>query len=166
MHWGIVIIRWIHFLSAVVWLGGWVFLALLLIPFLRKKLTPAERIRWVSTIGRRFDIIVWTCIFLLILSGIGNLFHEHITFQTIQGSAYGNILLTKLVLVAGVILFNLIHSYVIGARMEKMASQLPPESVELPENLRSLSRLSLFISILNFLMLLTITLLGIVLAHG
>lgn len=166
MNWGTVMIRWIHFLSAAVWLGGLVFLAFILIPFLRKKLPPAERIRWVSAIGRRFDMIFWACILLLILSGIGNLLHEHITIQTFSNSAYGTILSIKLTGVVVVILFNLIHSYVLGAQMEKLASKIPPGSEEIPQSLHSLGQMSLFFSIFSFIVLLGITFLGILLAHG
>jgi putative copper export protein len=64
--------RSLHVLAAIVWIGGMLFIALVLVPVVRR-LEPAERVRLVQATGLRFRAVGWIALGLLLLSGLLNL---------------------------------------------------------------------------------------------
>jgi uncharacterized membrane protein len=66
-------VRWLHVVSAIVWVGGMLFIALVLVPALRGLEDPALRARLVREAGRRFRTVGWIALGLLILTGLANL---------------------------------------------------------------------------------------------
>jgi putative copper export protein len=66
-------LRFVHVVAAVTWLGGMLFIALVLIPVLRRLDDPALRARLVHAAGVRFRAVGWITIGLLVASGLGNL---------------------------------------------------------------------------------------------
>ena len=68
------LIRWIHVIAAVVWIGGNLVLAMVIVPYFRQNLPSVQRIQLLTQIGKRFEPIVWGCVLVLIFTGIGNLY--------------------------------------------------------------------------------------------
>ena len=66
--------RWLHVIAAVVWIGGNMILAMVIVPPFRQNLPPVQRILLLTQIGKRFEPIVWGCIGVLFFTGIVNLF--------------------------------------------------------------------------------------------
>lgn len=64
------VLKAVHLLSAVIWVGGMFFAYLVLRPSL-SVLEPAQRIALHQQVFRRFFLFVWHAIPLLILSGLG-----------------------------------------------------------------------------------------------
>jgi copper resistance protein D len=57
-------IRWLHLLATITWVGGMVFIALVLVPVARGLVDPALRSRLVQDAGRRFARLAgspWPC---------------------------------------------------------------------------------------------------------
>ena len=80
--------------------------------------------------ARRFRRLVWICIAILVLTGIGNvLFYGN----TLPGSAYMKVLSIKLALVAILVGLGLLHDFVIGPRAGRAMSRdgLPPTGTDL-----------------------------------
>jgi uncharacterized membrane protein len=65
--------RFVHVLAAVTWLGGMLFIALVLVPAARRLPDAALRTRLVTDLGTRFRTVGWIAIGLLVASGLGNL---------------------------------------------------------------------------------------------
>lgn len=65
--------RFLHVLAAITWIGGMVFIALVLVPVTRGLADPALRTRLVQEAGRRFRLVGWIALVLLLLSGLANL---------------------------------------------------------------------------------------------
>ena len=69
-------IRWVHVLSAIIWIGGMLFIALVLVPVVRALDDRKLRTRVVQESGRRFRTIGWIALTLLVVSGILNLWFQ------------------------------------------------------------------------------------------
>ena len=69
-------IRWIHVIAAVVWIGGNLILAMVIVPHFRQNLPPVQRIQILTLIGKRFEPIVWLCVLILFFTGIVNIFNS------------------------------------------------------------------------------------------
>jgi uncharacterized membrane protein len=67
------VIRWIHVLSAIAWIGGMLFIALVLVPVARALGSPPLRTQLIQETGRRFRTVAWTALTLLVVTGLLNL---------------------------------------------------------------------------------------------
>jgi copper resistance protein D len=66
------LLRWLHVVAAITWIGGMLFLALVLVPVTRRE-APALRARLFHIVGIRFRTVGWVALGLLVLTGLGNL---------------------------------------------------------------------------------------------
>jgi uncharacterized membrane protein len=66
-------VRYIHLLSAITWIGGMLFIALVLVPITRRLPDAALRTRLVTETGLRFRTVGWMALILLVLTGLANL---------------------------------------------------------------------------------------------
>ena len=67
------LVRWIHVLAAMVWIGGMLFVALVLVPAVRRLDDPALRSRLVHAMGVRFRAVGWVALTVMIVTGLLNL---------------------------------------------------------------------------------------------
>jgi uncharacterized membrane protein len=66
-------LRFVHLLAVVTWVGGMLFIALVLVPTTRRLEDPALRSRLVQDTGRRFRTVGWIALGLIVATGLGNL---------------------------------------------------------------------------------------------
>jgi uncharacterized membrane protein len=52
-------VRFLRVLAAITWIGGMLFIALVLVPITRRLSDPALRTRFVRDVGVRFRTIAW-----------------------------------------------------------------------------------------------------------
>ena len=120
MHALFVVSLWIHILAATTWIGGSVFLALVLVPTLRNPAWRDRGLELIRQVARRFLWVVWTCFALLIVTGIFNLLvHEGgdpslIASNQLWSSAYGRVLAWKLTFVGSILVLSALHDFVLG----------------------------------------------------
>ena len=121
---------WLHILAAVIWIGGMLFLSLVAVPVLRQIDSPLLQKDLFRAMARRFRRLVWICIAILVLTGIGNVL---LSGNTLPGSAYMKVLHIKLGLVVILIGMGLLHDFVIGPRAGRALSRdgLPPTGTDL-----------------------------------
>ena len=94
------IITWIHLVSAAVWVGGSLFIGVVLAPILKKmSLTLEERLQIMIKVGRRFNKIAIPSLIILIITGIYNSQGLLIRPDLLFSTSYGNFLLIKIILV-------------------------------------------------------------------
>lgn len=139
---------YVHVLSAVVWIGGMLFLGLVAVPIAQRMEPRAAAARFVRMVGRRFRPIAWICICLLVATGIVNLYYRGVTpgyvlsgdlFQTVSG----RLLAIKVALVALVIALSFLHDFIIGPRLAAAMEQaLPAEADRRTALRRMVSRLA------------------------
>jgi putative copper export protein len=100
--------RSLHVLTAIVWIGGMLFIALVLVPVVRR-LEPADRLRLVQATGLRFRRVGWIALSLLLLSGLLNLW--------LRPYLLGVLLFhVKLGLVVLALALSVVHDFVLGPR--------------------------------------------------
>lgn len=110
----------LHILSAIIWIGGMFFLALVVVPTTRG-MPPSERAALFGAVGRRFRTVGWVCIALLIVTGTINSAYRGVTWENLftaelWGSPFGTTLALKLGVVALLLGMSVYHDFVIGPR--------------------------------------------------
>jgi len=101
--------KWLHLISAATYVGGMIFLATSVIPYARS-LEPQERSAIIRGVGRKFRIVSWVAIVILIITGFGMLGLMQST-GLITSNPY---LIAKLLLFVLMILLSLAHDMLIG----------------------------------------------------
>ncbi len=157
---------WLHILAAVVWLGGILFLTLVLVPAIRRSEYRRHSSGLFHHIGVRFRWIGWICYGLLIASGTLNLVYRGVTWETVTSLAFwtgpwGRLLGIKLLLVAVILLASAYHDFVVGPRSTAAARAHPGS----PESQR-LRRQASWVGRFNLVMGLVVVLLAVMLVRG
>ncbi len=112
---------WLHIIAAIFWIGGMLFLTLVIAPFLKGIEDPKERSRIYQVVGTRFRFWGWIAIALLLLTGPLNLHLMGIPLERLldggfyQGP-YGKTLIVKLVFVAIIVATSFLHDFVFGPK--------------------------------------------------
>lgn len=102
-------VRFVHLLAVLTWVGGMLFIALVLVPVTRRLEDAALRTRLVQATGRRFRTVGWIALALIVATGLGNLAFrpELLSVPRFQ---------VKLGLVALALLLSAVHDFVLGPR--------------------------------------------------
>ena len=67
------LMKFLHVLAAIVWLGGISFMLFALRPAAAETLTPPQRLPLIAQTLQRFFALVWACVILLLLTGLAML---------------------------------------------------------------------------------------------
>ena len=149
-------VRWIHVIAAVVWVGGNLILAMVIVPHFRQSLPPVERIKLLMQIGKRFEPVVWGCIGVLFFTGIVNIFFSiDITSPSPISNAFMRTLLIKIGLFFLLTILTALHSMIFAPRLAAAIEDLDPTLEELPSEIEPLrSRMSVISSLMGVVSLL------------
>jgi putative copper resistance protein D len=120
-----VLLVWFHLLAAVSWIGGTIFLSVVLMPVLKRKPFASQMALLFRTVARRFRAVVWGAIAVFLLTGLPLLHLRGISIM--DPSGWPMPLSVKLGLVATLLFFTITHDLIIGPRVGRIL-QLPPES--------------------------------------
>ena len=127
------IITWIHLVSAAVWVGGSLFIGVVLAPILKKmSLSLEERLQIMIKVGRRFNKIAIPSLIILIVTGIYNSQGLLIRPDLLFSTSYGNFLLIKIILVILLIISFAIHVRIIRKEVEDkiMNNQMSEKQIQ------------------------------------
>jgi len=103
------LVRWLHVLAAITWIGGMLFIALVLVPVTRRLEDPGLRSRLVHDVGRRFRTVGWTAIVVLVATGLLNLWiHPALLSSPRLHAKFG--------LVGLALILSAFHDFVLGPR--------------------------------------------------
>jgi len=157
---------WLHIMAAAVWIGGTVFLALVVVPAMRRpeyQGIAASLIHWT---GMRFRSVAWVCLAFLLLTGAFNLTYRGFEWSDLWSwwlweDPVVRVLGIKLLLVLVVLLLTVLHDFVVGPRATARWQESPGS---LGASL--LRKLAVWIGRLNLLLALVIVALGVLLARG
>lgn len=73
------VVTWIHLLAAIAFIGGWIFLQLVVRPSLKENKAKArslETLELVRTVGQRFKMVGWVSLMTLVFTGASQLLDE------------------------------------------------------------------------------------------
>ncbi|NOT24073.1 MAG: hypothetical protein HOP22_15310 [Nitrospiraceae bacterium] len=118
-------LMWFHLMAAVAWIGGMLFLSIVLVPVLKSEPFASQKALLFRTTARRFRAVAWGSIAVLLFTGPLLLNQRGIPITA--PSEWPKILATKLGLVALLLLVTLTHDFIIGPLVGRIV-QLPRES--------------------------------------
>ena len=157
---------WIHILAAAFWIGGMLFLVVILVPALRKLEDRQLAVRLVRETGRRFRLAGWIALITLAATGTSNLYLRGVRWPQLMTPEFwklpfGSVLAAKLSLVLVILVISAVHDFSIGPRASA-SLQANPTS---PEALR-LRSLATWFGRLNLLLALIVAACGVMLVRG
>jgi putative copper export protein len=137
-------LRFLHVLGALAWIGGMLFVALVLVPVVRGLKDPALRTRLFHETGVRFRTVGWIALGLLLVTGLGHLWMRPylLTLPRFQ---------IKLGLVVVALVLSALHDFVLGPRAGRPGAH------------PSLRARASWMARINLLVVLTIVVLGLAL---
>ncbi len=111
----------LHIIAAILWVGGMLFLTLVIVPYLNTLDDPLKRSELFGAIGRRFRLFGWGALIVLIITGPINLHlldipPSNILNPKFHGTSYGWPLMMKLGFVFLIVVSSLLHDFWIGPR--------------------------------------------------
>ena len=114
------LVMWVHLTCASIWVGGSIFLGIVLAPMLKAMTrTIEERVALMVKVGRRFNNIALPAFGILIVTGIYN---SHSFFQdptALLETSYGIILLIKIILVIATLITYIIYIRILNTTTER-----------------------------------------------
>ena len=122
---GASLIVWLHLVAAVSWIGGMVFLSVVLVPILKREPFASQKALLFLAMGRQFRVVVWGMIAVLLFTGPLLLHQRGIPIA--DPSRWPTTLAVKLGLITILLLLTLAHDLIIGPRVGRIV-QLPTES--------------------------------------
>ena len=150
------LITWAHLISASIWVGGSLFIGVVLAPLLKTMSESVEeRLGIMIRAGRKFNKIAIPSLGILIVTGLYNSQYILSKPETIFSTNYGMILTIKIILVTALIVTYAIHIRIIRFDVEKKieTKAMSQESIQkLRSKIISLGRIIVFISIAVLLM--------------
>jgi uncharacterized membrane protein len=118
-------VRFVHVLSAMVWVGGQLLLSLLVLPVLRRRLDAAIRAPLTREVGVRFGIFtVAVFLPLQVGTGIALAAHRGVAVRDLAEPGYGRTLGAKIALFAVVLLVSGMHGMAVGRGRDRLGRLL------------------------------------------
>ena len=113
------LIMWLHLTCASIWVGGSIFLGIVLSPMLKTVTkTVEERVALMIKIGRQFNKIAMPSFGILIITGIYNSRSFLEEPNLLIDTKYGIILLIKIILVITTISTYIVHVKILNTEVE------------------------------------------------
>lgn len=150
------LIMWAHLVAASIWVGGSIFIGIVLAPLLKTISDSVEgRLSIMIRVGRKFNKIGIPSLIILIATGIYNSVGFISKPDLILSTNYGVVLLIKIILVVILIITFAIHVRLIRSEVERKIESKELSS-ELLQKVRSkiimLGRITVLISVAILLM--------------
>jgi copper resistance protein D len=157
---------WLHIMAAVIWVGGTLFLVLVLIPAIRQPEFTAMGARMIRWTARRFRWVGWLSFVVFILTGAGNLAFRGVTWNDLTSGifwrgSFGSVLMLKLAAFALILALSSVHDFSIGPRANAAWESDPKSTLS-----ARLRRQAVRMARLNLLLALVAIFLGIMLVRG
>jgi putative copper export protein len=104
------LMRFVHVLAAMGWVGGQLLLSAVVLPVLRQGADPAVRGPLIRQTARRFGGVAKTVLLpTLVVSGVALAWHRGVRLESLGDPGYGRLLAFKLVLVVVSVALAAVH---------------------------------------------------------
>jgi putative copper export protein len=166
MHWLYIVSVWLHILAAATWVGGMVFLVLVLLPVTRRAEYRGAAAGLINWTGVRFRFVGWVCFGLLIASGIVNLLYRGVGWNELTSGefwagGFGRAFGLKMILVAVILVGSAIHDFYMGPRATAAWEQDPTSP-----RAKSLRVQATMFGRVNMLLALAVVILAVIMVRG
>lgn len=150
------LITWAHLVSAAIWVGGSLFIGVVLAPLLKTISESAEqRLAIMIRVGRKFNRIAIPSLLILIITGVYKSYNFLIKPDMLFSTNYGTILIIKLILVMILVAIFIAHVRIIRLQVEKKIElrEMSNDSFQkLRATIISLGRIIVIISVVILLL--------------
>ncbi|MEO3802248.1 hypothetical protein [Nonomuraea sp. B1E8] len=103
-------VRFLHVLSAALWVGGQLTVSLVLLPVVRRSMDAQRRREVLNAIGRRFGLLTAAALLpVQVVTGVAIAWHKGVTWASLADPGYGRILAAKLLLFCAVMAAAALH---------------------------------------------------------
>ena len=145
------LMMWAHLVAASIWVGGSIFIGIVLAPMLKTLSDSVEgRLSIMIRVGRKFNKIAVPSLIVLIVTGVYNSSNLLKNPSLILSTSYGQILVIKVILVVILLITFAIHVRLIRTEIEKKIES-GQFSEDLVQKIRSkiiaLGRITVIVSI-------------------
>lgn len=156
---------WLHILAATAWVGGMLFLVLVVVPGLRQG-DRANTAAFLRQTSERFRSVGWVCFAVLVLTGSFNLWVRGVRFIDLTrgewlASPFGHLVWVKLIVFATVLGVSAVHDFVLGPRAMRTILRDPASSAAQTERRRAA-----LMGRLNLLLAFVLVALGVMIVRG
>ncbi|NUW39421.1 hypothetical protein [Nonomuraea rhodomycinica] len=123
-------VRFLHVLSAALWVGGQLTVSLVVLPLARALLDERRRAAVLSAVGRRFGLFT-AAVFLPVQlgTGVALAWRKGVTWSSLADPGYGRILAAKLLLFCAVMAAAAVHGWASGAGRRGLARTMAVSSL-------------------------------------
>jgi uncharacterized membrane protein len=157
------LVVWLHLLAAMVWIGGIVFLSVILVPPLNRQPLAAHRSLLFQIVGQRFRLLVWMAVFVLVATGLW-LLNRRVPSLLVPES-WPRLAQVKVCLVLLLIGLTALHDFWVGPLVGRLkSSSQSPTALTRTE--RTLAGLAPWFPRLSLLLAFGIVFLGVALARS
>jgi uncharacterized membrane protein len=137
----------LHLLAVIVWLGGMIFMNLILMPG-TTVLDPQQRGKLTGVVAKRFSIAAWISVIVLLITG-GLKTPPGMMFA--PASHYGGVLMIKHILIIIVLIIGLTISFGVAPKLSKLApkpGEAPsPEFISAQKKLKVLGTTNMILGV-------------------
>jgi len=112
----------LHILAAILWIGGMLFLTLVIAPFLQSMPDPTERSKIYQVVGKKYRTWGWAAIITLLVTGPVILYTLYgispgeIFSSKLHSTGFGKALAGKLLLVFIIVVSSFTHDFWLGPK--------------------------------------------------
>jgi uncharacterized membrane protein len=115
------VVIWLHIVAAVAWIGGMIFLSLVLAPLVRNQKAVPELTALFRSAAQRFRIVVWVAIVTLLSTGPALLHGRGIPMVDV--TQWPPIFLVKAGLVVVLLLLTVVHDLLLGPLISRSSAK-------------------------------------------
>ena len=151
---------YLHILCATLWVGGMLFLVLVLLPAIKNH---PERRNLLGSVGIKFRLAGWIALIVLLLTGLFNMHYRGVSLADLTANSYGKLFLTKLILFCITLIISAYHDFYIGPRSIKMMADTHAANARQTKRYVKTARI---VGELNMLLALIAVALGILIVRG
>jgi copper resistance protein D len=114
------LIVWVHLICSSIWVGGSIFLGIVLAPEIRNmKPNIEDRLSLMIRFGRKFNAIALPSFLILIVTGIYNSRTFIFRPNDILETQYGQILIIKILVAVAILVIYIIHIRIFSTKTEE-----------------------------------------------
>jgi uncharacterized membrane protein len=111
------LVRFLHVLAAMGWVGGQLVLSGVVLPVLRAELDPATRAPLVRKAAKRYGLVANTVLLpTSLVTGLALAAHRHLSWEILGGDGYGRLFSIKMVLVVLSVALAAVHGIIATRR--------------------------------------------------
>ncbi|HET6596520.1 MAG TPA: CopD family protein [Anaerolineales bacterium] len=110
--WALALTYWLHMLATVTWIGSLAAISLLILPAMRRSLSPETQLIFIEAMQKRLEPIAWFSMSLLVLTGLFQMsVNEHYDGFLSVSTQWSLAILTKHLLGIGMVVVSAIQTW-------------------------------------------------------